>query len=149
MVPFAWHEAPKFLWDELAHSYNIIAWWDLCATDFTFPMQAIRNKVPYIGFCFTPDHKEALTDACVTEIFRAMSDPNDVLYESELGELVNHQADDDQTIPAKKPRQKPGEPSSSKENQSTSVVKNAKALMAKLAELDDAEDGQMEDVVLQ
>ena len=145
LVPFAWHEAPKLIWDELAHSYNIVAWWDLCATDFTFPMEAIRNKVPYIGFCFTPDHKEALTDACVTEIFRAMSDPNDVLYESELGELVNPPAASDnyQMTPAKKPK-KCGEASSSKENQSTSAAKNAKALMAKLAELDDAEDGQLE-----
>ena len=55
----------------------------------------------------------------------------------------------DQTIPGKKPPKKCGEASSSKENQSTLGAKNAKALMAKLAELDDAEDGQMEDVVLQ
>ena len=90
-------------------------------------------------------HKEALTDACVTEIFRAMSDPNDVLYESELGELVNHQADNDQTIPVKKPPKKGGETSSTKENQSTSGAKTAKLIMAKLAELNDAEDGQIED----
>ena len=107
LVPFAWHEIPKLLWDELAHSYNIVAWWDLCATDFTFPMQAIRNRVPYIGFCHTADHKAALTDACVTEIFRAMSDPNDVLYESELGDFVNPDAGSENgpaTPPAKKPR---------------------------------------------
>ena len=83
-------------------------------------MQATRNRVPYIGFCFTPDHKEALTEACVTEIFRAMSDPADVLYESELGELVNDRADNDQPCPAPKRPKKSGEPSSSKpENQST------------------------------
>lgn len=145
LVPFARHEAPKLLWDALAHSYIISAWWDLCATDFAFPMEAIRNQVPYIGFCFTEDHKEALTDVCVTEIFRAMSDPNAVLYESKLGELVNPPAasDDDQTTIAKKPN-KCGEASWSKDNQSTSAVKNAKALMTKLAELDDAEDRELE-----
>ena len=115
------------------------------AANFTFPMHVIRNKVPYVGSCFTPEHKEALTQVCVTEIFKAMSNPNDVWCESELGELVNPPATsgNGQTTPAKKPK-KCGEASSSKENQSTSVPKTQKALMAKLAELDDTEDGQQD-----
>ena len=86
-----------------------------------------------------------MTYVCATEIFKAMSDPNDALYERELGELLNPPAasDNDQTTPANEPK-KCGEASSSKENQPTSVTKNAKALMAKLAELDDAENGQLE-----
>ena len=76
----------------------------------------------------------------------SMSDPNDILYEIELGDLVNPAAGSDSendpaTPPAKKPRVgKSGEPT----NPPTSVVRNATALMAQLAELDDAEDGQPE-----
>ena len=44
LVPFAWHETPKLIWDELAHFYNIVAWWDLCATDFTFPCKRSAIK---------------------------------------------------------------------------------------------------------
>lgn len=134
LVPFAWPEAPTHLWDVLAHSYNIIAWWVLCATDFTVPMEAIRNTLPDIGFCVTVDNKEALRDVHVAEIFRVMSEPNDVLYEGELGELVNPPAagDKDQTTPAKKPNTC-GEASWSKEHPSSSAVKAARALMTKLA----------------
>ena len=73
----------------------------------------------------------------------SMSDPNDSLYEIELGDLVNPAAgnENDPATPAKKPRVgKSGEPT----NPPTSVVRNATALMAQLAELDDAEDGQPE-----
>ena len=143
-VPFAWHENSKLLWDELAHSYNIFAWWDLCATDFTFPMQAIRDKAPYIGFCYTPEHKEALTEICVLEIFKAMQDPNDVLYESELGALLNPPESEQDLVPASEEPKRTKEANLFKESPSAAVTKNAKALMAKLAELDDAEDGQQD-----
>ena len=74
----------------------------------------------------------------------SMLDPNDILYESELGDLLNPPAGskNDPATPAKEPRvDKSGEPTSSEENVSTSATKNTKALMAKLAELDDGEDG--------
>lgn len=108
-------------------------------------MEALHHTVPHIGFCFTEYHKVALTEVCVAEIFRAMSDPNAVLYDSVCVELVNPPAasDNDQTTPAKKAKTC-SEASSSKENQSTSAVKNATALMTTHAELDDAEDGQLE-----
>ena len=60
-----------------------------------------------------------------------------------MGDLVNNSAvseENDAATPVKKPR-KSGEASSSKENASIAVTKSAKALMAKLAALDDAEDG--------
>jgi len=73
----------------------------------------------------------------------SMLDPNDILYEIELGDLVNPAAgnENDPATPAKKPRVgKSGEPT----NPPTSVVRHATALMVQLAELDDAEDGQPE-----
>ena len=67
-----------------------------------------------------------------------MSDPNDALYESELGELVNPKAENEQT-PITMKHKKGTEDSSSKENQK---AKNQKTLMAKLSKLDNLDDDE-------
>eukprot|EP00969_Alexandrium_andersonii_P037328 1635935-Alexandrium_andersonii.AAC.1 len=48
--------------------------------------------MPYLGFCHTADHAQALEAACVNVISRCMQDPKDSMCEAELGKLTNADA---------------------------------------------------------
>ena len=109
MVPFSYHTIPTSAYEEYAHSYNSNGFWHLTATDTILPMLAVRKKLPYVGFCFTQEHVEALEKACINEIFKAMQDPKDPLYEPELAKLLRKDGASDPT-PDGKAHGKPAAP---------------------------------------
>ena len=140
-VPLTWHSMPVDYYEELMHSYNIFAWWDLTASDPVLPMLCVRKKTSYLGVCYTTEHAAAFEKECVRLIFKAMQDPKDTLYEAELADLINP-----------KPRGASGEASTRDEPQggggndgdthTTRRNNQAATLLDKLRKLDDGDLGE-------
>lgn len=79
LVPFTWHPTSTEQCEGQTHSHCITAWRDLTAFDYTLPVVAIREKQPYVDFCHTATHAQALHAACVDQIYKPTQAPNGVL----------------------------------------------------------------------
>lgn len=58
--PVFYHEWPLSLHEELVHSYQLRAIYDLCSGGPDMPMTCIRNEIPYFGLTLTESHKSML-----------------------------------------------------------------------------------------
>ena len=146
-VPFCWHTKPTEYYEELMHAYTITDWWDLTAVDVTLPMLAMRKKFAYLGVCHTKEHQEALAEECIERVFKAMQDPQDVLYESRLSDLLKTSGSGSDTIVAeqttpqnqKKDPADKTQPKTTTKKTASSASSAASAILEKLQKLDDGD----------
>lgn len=90
-VPFTWHSRPTEFWEEMNHSYNVNCWWDMTGSDTVLPMLAIRKQFAYLAVCHTQVHADAMGAELLDQVFRAMQNPEDVLFEKALCDHLKQQ----------------------------------------------------------
>ena len=100
LVPFSWHSLPPEFYEELVHSYEGSGIIDLTCTDVVAPLACVKLRKPYWGLCHTQEHRDALQEALVNAIFRAMQNPSDKLYEPTLLDALPESA----RLPEAKPK---------------------------------------------
>ena len=83
--PIAYHEWPVSFWDSVAYACSastIIV--DLTPATGRQAMQALRQRMSYIGICQTECQKEYIEKALAADGLKALSDPSSKLYAPEL-----------------------------------------------------------------
>ena len=81
----AWfHAKPYTLCDELAQSYCCTAIIDFTPHSGPWAKVAIRRRLPYVGICCSEAHVEGLAKHLLDTVAKALVDPSDSLYRSEL-----------------------------------------------------------------
>ena len=89
IVPAFYHEGPAALATELAHTVDAMAIIDLTPGSGHWALEAVRLKVPYIGFAFTEKHVAMLYAKLRSRLLTMMLDANDSeLYNAQLSALV-------------------------------------------------------------
>ena len=57
-------------------------------------MFAIKSKKPYLGFCFSQEHRDTLEAWLIDQIFKCFQRADDELHEPDLAKLFNNGDDD-------------------------------------------------------
>lgn len=71
LEPVFWHSRPISLYQELRHSYRIVAWIDLAPGDGVLATACAKERVPYLGFTLTDTHAEQLKCRIVTALLES------------------------------------------------------------------------------
>lgn len=85
--PVAYHALPSEVVSELFHEFNICAMLDLSCCDGKPAWEAIQQRVPYIGVCFTQEHATELMKRLEAKCWDGMLKPDSPLYEPLLASL--------------------------------------------------------------
>ncbi|CAK0828182.1 unnamed protein product [Prorocentrum cordatum] len=136
-VPFCYHGNSQDLYKELGHAVSAPGWIDLTCCDGGLALHCIKEKKPYLGFCFSQDHRDALETYLIDQIFKCFQRADDELHEPDLAKLFNQKDDDDEPKkdPAK-PKSKPKGKPKGKPKAGAAALSKAE-LLNKLQELDD------------
>ena len=74
---------------ELIHSYKLAAVIDFGAADGVLAMTCARDaRIPYLGFCLTPAHKEMLHTKLIQDAMRDSCKEKDSRYDAKLAKLM-------------------------------------------------------------
>ena len=87
-VPVFYHAPPRMLLEELAHGYNLQAFFTLTFGDGALAMVALRARKPICGICLTPKHKELALALLEAQVWKAMCSEGDKLSEPGLIALL-------------------------------------------------------------
>ena len=144
LVPFSWHGMPTEFYEELLHSFGGVGIIDLTATDPVVPLAALRVGKSYWGLCCTKEHQEALEKEITNQIFKAMQNPTDKLYEHSLRDALPESArmalekdKDKKPRPKPKPKNEPNpKKDKDKDKDKDEDVMPSPALLEKLRSLD-------------
>ena len=88
LEPVCFHSHPYVVDEEILHDYPIKAIMHLTPGDGSMALAAIRKRIPFVGVCWTEEHKSGLTTHLEKQIFIAMQTEDDDLYEPALVEIL-------------------------------------------------------------
>ena len=82
------HEQPFAVDEVVCHSWPCCGQIDLTPGSGNRAVLAVKMKVPYIGFCFTQEHANALRKKVEGEVWAGMQKEGDLLFTAGLQELL-------------------------------------------------------------
>ena len=82
--PLFWHARTAALHDELLHTVQPVATFDLTPGDGLLALKHIERRTPYVGVAFNKKHAELLMARLQNEVFHAMSSKHSKLQETSL-----------------------------------------------------------------
>ena len=88
LVPFSYHTRSEKIYEELVHSFSAIGVVDLTCSDGVLATTCIRLHKPYFGVAFSEEHKIAVQEYIVNEIFKAFQKEQDPLAQQELIDYI-------------------------------------------------------------
>jgi len=95
MEPVFFHALPESCWSEILHAFRPVSVIDLTASDEALPLACVKACVPYVGFCMTEFHQEALWQRLARSALRDAADETDNLYDRRLANAIKYHRDRD------------------------------------------------------
>ena len=93
-TPVFFHALPESCWTEILEAFRPNSVIDLTASDEALPLACVKNSIPYVGFCMTEFHKEALWRRLTRSALRDAADEDDALYDEDLANTILSIGDD-------------------------------------------------------
>ena len=90
--PVCWMDRPKVLYQELSHMVKAQAWICFTSLDDQLPEHCVENKIPYLGFVLTDDHKQLLRKRIISRVFACFQDEGSPLFQPGLLEILGGKA---------------------------------------------------------
>jgi hypothetical protein len=78
--PVIWHPTPPELYDTIISDFFVKQVFDLVPVDDIFAYTALKNRIGYIGICFTQAHKDFLEARLLERLAVDMADVASPLY---------------------------------------------------------------------
>ena len=92
--PVFFHALPESCWAEILNAFRPNSVIDLTASDEALPLACVKGSIPYVGFCMTEFHKEALWRRLARSALRDAADEEGDLYDEDLANTIKHIGDD-------------------------------------------------------
>ena len=84
MVPFSYHELPVSVYEEWLLDLNCAGVIDLTVSSGHFAMAAVTHHIPYVGICYSEQHKKALSQRLYDLVLTAMATAEHPLHSKPL-----------------------------------------------------------------
>jgi len=78
------HALPGSFYDEVLSTIPLAGVLDLCPGDGALALSSYKKGICYTGLCFSDSHNKFLSKHLERNVWRAMSDDADLLYEPRL-----------------------------------------------------------------
>ena len=88
--PVCFHGLSKVVYAEMTHMLRATAVWNLTTCDDVLAEHCIENKIPYLGFVYTEEHKQELYTRLVARTFALMQEEGNNLYEPGLVKILGN-----------------------------------------------------------